>query len=244
MGWATVFLIGMIWGWLSISFVDEEFAVVVEEEEWVLVAFLHDPAAAVFLVDLHDAVAVADFLLGEEVVVAVEDLQVGVAIGEGEGIHVVVAHDVGYEVGVVIFADIFADHDDVADTMVMPVAMAVAPEARPIVDVERYGVPEDGVHVDAGVVDGVIEVGRRTHGSMGRRHGTGTACTGIGGSTCRARYVAGAGATDMVATIFGKGRGTRMGSGTCDGGMRRTRGGGTVAFVAVRAGAAGIGGTR
>ena len=71
----------------------------VEEEEGVFVAFFHNPATTVFRVDFDFAVFAADLLFGQEFVVAVVDLEVGVAVGVvDEGVHVVAAEGVGDKV--------------------------------------------------------------------------------------------------------------------------------------------------
>ncbi len=68
-------------GTLFVGFVDEQLAVGIEEEEWVFVSLFHDPATAVLGVDFHFFVLADDLLLGQEFVVFVVYLQVGVSVG-------------------------------------------------------------------------------------------------------------------------------------------------------------------
>ena len=172
---------------VSVGFVDEELAVFgVEEEERIFVALFHDPATTVFRVDLNLAVFAADALFGQEFVLAVVDLQVGVAVGVvDQGIHVVAAEGEGDEVEIVGVADVFSHYNDVGDMVVIPVAVAVDPEARPVVGARDEGVPVEAVAVDHAVMMGMPEIGGRMDGAVRGGHGAGMAWTGI--SACRGR---------------------------------------------------------
>ena len=167
-----------------VGFVDEELAVLgVEEEERIFVAFLHYPATAVFGVDFDFAVFAAYLLLGQEFVVLVVDLQVGVAVGVvDDGVHVVAAEGVGDEVEFIGVADVFSHHNHVGYVIVIPVAVAVDPEAGPVVGTWDKGIPEEPVAMNHAVVMGMPEIGCGVYGTMRGGQGAGVAGTGVAGS--------------------------------------------------------------
>jgi len=152
-----------------VGFVDEQLPVgCVEEEEGVFVAFFHYPAASVFGVHFHFAVFAAHLLFGQQFVVFVVDLEVGVAVGVvDEGVHIVAADGIGDEVHAVFFSDVFAHYDYIGHVVVVPVGVAAGPEAWPAEYADGAGVPEDRVAVDHAVVAGMPEVGGGVDGAAG-----------------------------------------------------------------------------
>lgn len=148
---------------------------------------LHDPATAVLLIDFHLAVFTADLLFSKELVVLVIDLDVGVAVGViHEGVHIVTADSVGDEVHLVALLDILSHHDDIRHMVVIPVAVAVQPEARPVVRTRGEWIPVKGMAVNHAVMMGVPEVGSGVHRTMrGRYHAARVVGAGI--AVCRGR---------------------------------------------------------
>ena len=144
---------------------------------------LADPASAALGIDDEVAVFAVDLLLGNEVVVLVVDLQVGITAVADDGIHDVAADAVGNHIDIVGILDILAHHDDIGDMVVIPVAVAVEPEAGPVPRTGNQGFPEDGVAVDHIAVPGVIEVGSGMDGTAAGRQGAGMTRAGIASAT-------------------------------------------------------------
>ena len=187
---------------LSISFVDKELSFGPDEEEGILFVLLGNPAAAVVGVDDHVAVFFIDFLLGEEMVFLVVDLEEGVAAVTHNGVHDVAADAVGDNVDLVGVLYVLAHHDDIGHMIVIPVAVAEEPESGPVPGTRGYGVPDDGAAVHHAVVPGVVEVGCRMDGAVARWEHAGTAGTGVaavavvgGGAYRGSRSTGGAGST-------------------------------------------------
>ena len=165
---------------LSVGFVDQELAVSVEEEHGILVVALEDPATAIFTVYLHLSILPAYLMLGQQTVVLVIDLQVGVAVDVVDnGVHQVAADGIADHVDIVGFAHIAVHYDHIGDMVVIPVGVAVHPEARPIEGTGMDMDPYDGAHMYHVVMIGVVEIGGRMHRSVRRRHGTTLAGTRI-----------------------------------------------------------------
>lgn len=191
-----------------VGLVDEELTVGPDEEEGVFVVLLANPATAVLGIDNHVAVLAVDFLFGQQVVVLVVDLQVGVAVVFDDGVHDVAADAVGDKVDVVGLLDIVVHHNHIGHVVVIPVAVAVHPEAGPVPGTWGQRIPEDGVAVDHIAVPGVVEVGGRVdrtycgghiaagvagaciaaiaYAGMRAVHATGVASRGCGGTACLA----------------------------------------------------------
>lgn len=169
----------------SVGLVDQQLTVDIDEEHRVFVMFLEDPAASVLAVYLSLDVFAADFLFGEELVVLVEYLHVGLAVHIiHDGVHQVVADGVADHVNIICLFDIFVYHNDFGDVVVVPVAVAVQPESRPEDWARGYGMPYNRAHVYDSMVIWMVEVGCRVHRSVRRRHGAGLsgACVVVTGS--------------------------------------------------------------
>lgn len=151
----------------SIGFVYQKFAVDIEEEHWVFVSFLENPAATILAVNLCLDVFAAYFLLSQKFVVLVEYLEVGVTVTIVDyGIHYISADGIADHINIVGVFYIFVHHRDVGYMIVVPVGVAVEPETGPEERTWRYGNPDDGAHVDHVMVIWMMEVGSRMHGAM------------------------------------------------------------------------------
>lgn len=184
--------------WPLVGLVYQQFAVGVEEQHRVFVSFLEDPAAAVLAVYLGLDVFAADFLLGQHLVVLVEDLQVGVAVHiVDDGVHQVAADGVANHIDVICVVDVFVHHYDIGDVIVIPVGVAVDPEAWPEDGARRQRVPVDGAHMNHMVMIGVVEVGGGVHMAVRRGHRSRMAGAGIcvAGVILRVHGAASAGAS-------------------------------------------------
>ena len=151
-----------------IGLVDEELTILsVEEEERIFVAFLHNPATAILRVDFDFAVLAAHLLFGQELVISVVNLEVGVAIGVvDQSIHIVSTHGVGDQIQAVGLLDILAHHNHIGYMIVEPVAIAIHPEARPVVGSRDERIPVESVAVDHAMVMGMPEVRCGMDGSV------------------------------------------------------------------------------
>lgn len=127
-----------------IGLVDEELTVLsVEEEERIFVAFFHNPATAILRVDFDFAVLAADALLGQKFVFAVVNLQIGVAVRiVYQGIHVVSTECIGDEIQFIVVAHILSYHIHIGHVIVIPVAVAIHPDAWPDVGSWNKGIPK------------------------------------------------------------------------------------------------------
>ena len=156
-----------------VCFVYQQFAVDKEEKHRVLVSFLEYPASTILAVDFGLDILVADLLLSKQFVVLVENLEVGIAVTVvDDGIHDVSTDGVAYHIDIIGILDVFVYNHHISHMIVIPVGVAVEPEARPEEGARRYGMPDDGVHVDHVVMIGMVEVGCRMHGAMRWRHVT------------------------------------------------------------------------
>lgn len=146
-----------------VGLVDEELVVGPDEEEGVFVVLLANPATAVLGIDHHVAVFAVNLLFGQQVVVLVVDLQVGVAVVFDDGVHDVAADAVGDEVNLVGLLHVVVHHNHIGHVVVIPVAVAVHPESGPVPGTRGQRIPEDGVAVHHIAVPGVVEVGGRVN---------------------------------------------------------------------------------
>ena len=140
---------------------------------------LADPASTTLGVDDQIAVFAVDFLFGKQVVFLVVDLQVGLAAVADDGIHHIAANAEGEHVNVVGLLDVVAHDDNISHMVVIPVAVAVEPEAGPIPWTQGQGIPEEGMAVDHIAVPRVVEVRGGMDGSVCRGQGAGVTGTGI-----------------------------------------------------------------
>lgn len=153
-----------------VCFVDEELAIGVDEEERIFVAVFEDPAAAILAIYFKLVVFATYSLLSKEVVVAVEHLHQVVAAVAYHEIYQVAAHCEVNHIGVVVVAHVFANHYHIGGTVVVPVAVAVAPETVPAARMEGYGIPEAYVHVHHMMMVRMVEVGSRMDRTLSVRH--------------------------------------------------------------------------
>lgn len=177
---------------LLVGFVDVELAIGIEEEESIFVAFLHNPATAILCVNFHLAIFAADLLFGKELIALVVDLDVGMAIGVvDQCIHIVAIDCVGDKVHLVGIVNISSYDNNICHMIIVPVAIAVEPEARPVVVMVAARIPVDWVAVHHAVMMRMIEVGSRMHWMMRGRHRsvgmTGASISTFGGRSHAAR---------------------------------------------------------
>lgn len=152
---------------LFVGFVDKQLSISIEEEEGISVFFLHDPTTAVLSVNFHFAVFAAYLLFGKEFVVLVVDLDIGVSVSfVDKSVHVVAIDSVSDEVHLVVFSGVLSYQNHVGHVIVIPIAVAVDPEARPMPVVIAAGIPVELVAVHHAVVMGMVEVGSGVHGTM------------------------------------------------------------------------------
>lgn len=120
------------WAYFSVGLVYQQFAVDVEEQHGVFVFLFEDPASTVLAVYLCLDVFVADFLFGEQFVAVVEHLEVGLAVNiVDDSVHEVAADCVTYHINIVGVMDVFVHNGYVSHMIVVPVGVAVYPEAGP-----------------------------------------------------------------------------------------------------------------
>lgn len=128
---------------------------------------LHNPASAVLSINFHLAVLAANLLLCEKFVILVVYLDVGVAIGiVHESVHIVAANCIGDELNVVAFLHILANHNDVGDMVVIPIAIAIQPESGPIKGSGRERIPKEGMTMHHAVMMRMPEIRCWVHRTM------------------------------------------------------------------------------
>lgn len=156
-----------------ICLVNQQLTACVDEQHRVFVFLLEDPAATILTINLSLDILAAYLLLGKKFVVLVEDLQIGVAVTVIDyGIHDVATDSIADHVYIISIFHISVNHGDISDMVVIPIRVAVEPEARPEEGARRYRGPDDGMHVDHVVMVGVMEVWGRMHGAVRRGHVT------------------------------------------------------------------------
>lgn len=118
-------------------------------------------------------------MFSEELVVDVVDLHICSSVVVDYCIHYVAADSEGDHVDIVSFSYILANDDDIGDMVIIPIGVAVDPEARAEDGARRDPVPMDVVHVHHAMVIGVVEVRGRVDRSVSRRDMTGMTGTSI-----------------------------------------------------------------
>lgn len=142
-----------------ICLVDKQLSVSVEEEQWVFVVLLHNPASAVLTIDFHLAVFLVHLLFSQKLVVLVEYLEVGMAVRIFyEGVHILSTYCVGNHFYIILFVYILFHYHEVSWMIVVPVAVAVIPESIVVEVAEWQWIPIYRVAVDHAVVNRVPEV--------------------------------------------------------------------------------------
>ena len=199
---------------ISIGLVYQELAVGPDEEQCILLVLLAYPAAAVLAVDNHVAVFATHLLLGKQLVVLVVYLQIGMSVRViDKGEHIVTTYSVCDKVDIVSLAGIVPHHNHIGHMVVIPIAVAVVPEAGPEVWAWGERIPIQAVAMHYMVMMRVHEVGCGVHRAMRGRHVTARVAR-MGISTCRCRSNAtgtasgstipcGVAATRIVATANG-----------------------------------------